>query len=167
MYFYIGTYHQYDSMAFPEHMRVSTGIVETLFTGANKLFTGANKLVLSMLGLKSGESGKKKETLKVLPNSDMRYQCLLLYLEKYKHLFSLEFSQEMSIDKVVEDVQHIFSSFSKIKVTYRVNRNDYNGTISSIDRELRPLRKVRLCNINDLNFILSVTVFSWLASTYC
>ncbi len=120
-------------MAFPEHMRVSTGIVETLVTGANKF--------LSVLGLKSGESGKKNETLKVFPNSNMRYQCLLLYLEKYKHLFSLEFSQEMSLDRVVEDVQHIFLSFAKVKVTYRFDRNDNNALIS-IDRELRPLRKV-------------------------
>ncbi len=126
-------------MAFPEHMRVvSTGIhvVESLVTGANK--------VLSVFGFKSGESGKKPETLKVLSNSDMRYQCLLLYLEKYKHVFSFEFSQEMSLDRVVEDVHHIFWSFAKIKVTYCDDRND-NGAIFSIDRELRPLRKVCHC----------------------
>ncbi len=133
--FLLGSYDQYDSMAFPDRMRVSTGtgFVNALVSGANKFF--------SIFGLKNVESESKTEPLKVLSNFDMRCQCLLLYLEKYRHILLAEFSQETSMDRVIEDVQHIFLSFTKIEITYRQDLN-YNDTVHSISRELRPLRKV-------------------------
>ena len=121
-------------MVFPEDLRVSAGFTDTVVTGFNKLMT--------FFGLKSKDSAEAKHDLKVPTNTDMRYQCLLLYLEKYKDILLSEFSKEMTINRFVDDVHKIFTSLLKIDVTYQKESSMDRKSMHSIDRETRPMKKV-------------------------
>ena len=119
-----GIYKQYDTMVFPNDSPV-----------VNKFMT--------YVGFKMKDSSGAKPELKVPANSDMRHQCLLIYLEKYKNLLFSGFSQEMTISQFVEDVQRIFAALIKIYVTYRIEPHS-DETLHSLDckRDIRPMKQV-------------------------
>ena len=134
IFVYAEIHHQYDTMVFPEDLRVSAGFTDTVVTGFNK--------VMSFLGFKSKDSAEAKQELKVPTNTDMRYQCFLLYLEKYKNILLSEFSKEMTINQFVDDVHKIFTSLLKIDVTYQKESSMDKRSMSSIEKEKRPMKKV-------------------------
>ncbi len=124
-------------MALPEDMRVSPGVKETIVIKAKGL--------MSFFGLGSSEGEAKSANLKVLSSYEMRAQCLLLYLDKYKHFFLSDVS-EMTLTTVVNDVHLIFNSLIKVKVTYRKKPND-SHPLQSVPKDIRHMKKVLYNNL--------------------
>ncbi len=121
-------------MALPEDMRVSPGVKETIATKVKGLMS-----YFGLIGSSEGEA--KSANLKALSSYDMRAQCLFLYLDKYKHVFLSDFSDEMTLTTVVNDVHLIFDSLIKVKFTYRKKPNDRNQ-LESRTRDTRLMKKV-------------------------
>ncbi len=139
-------------MAFPEDMHVSRGFKKIVVTHVRSFF-----------GFESSEAEAKSETLQVLSSYDMRAQCLLLYLDNYRHILLSEFSDEMTLSKVVNDVHLIFDSLIKVKVTYQ-SKPDANYSPQSVaTRDTHLMKKVpsNLCMCIQLIAYMFYCSFFW------
>jgi len=99
----LGTYHQYDTVAYPKKTKVTKTWTEK-----------AKATVAGFLGwsqtLKSTENVKELE-LKPLSSQEMRKYCLEAYLDGYKKMLSSgNFPQPFNIHKLVEDIRRIYNS---------------------------------------------------------
>ena len=90
VYAYIGTYHQYDNVVYPKHIKTS----KSLYTRAKE----TAKSVGAMFGFGSSSS------------FEMGKFCLQVYLERYKEmLHSSSFPKQANLQTIVEEVCHIFN----------------------------------------------------------
>jgi len=98
----LGTYHQYDTVAYPKKTKVVTKTWRETLSG---LLTRFGK------SLKSAENVE----LKPLSSHEMRKYCLEVYLDGYKKMLVCgTFPQPFNICKLVDDIHHIYNSLYNV-----------------------------------------------------
>ena len=127
----LGTYHQYDTVAYPKKTKVTK-----TWTEKAKATMAA---ISGFLGLsqtsRSTESVKELE-LKPLSSQEMGKYCLAVYLDGYrKMLASGNFPQQFDIRQLVEDIHHVYNS-----LLIRLTSQQYTG--STVERKEGSLQEV-------------------------
>ena len=93
---FIGTYHQYDTVVYPKHIKTS-----------RSLFKWAKETAKSV-GAMFGFGSSSQEGL--LSPFEMGKLCLQVYLEGYKEMLcSSSFPKQVNLQTIVEEVCHIFN----------------------------------------------------------
>ena len=100
----IGTYHQYDNVAYPKIVKTSDTPVQPKDIKTSKTFFQSVK---ALLGFKSVAQTQEEEG--ILSPLDMGKLCLQVYLDGYKQILcSGNFPQQANLKMIVEDIYHIF-----------------------------------------------------------
>ena len=99
---FIGTYHQYDTVVYPKHIKTS----KSLYKWAKE----TAKSVGAMLGFGSSSQPQEEEGISLLSSFEMGKLCLQVYLEGYKEMLcSSSFPKQANLQTIVEEVCHIFN----------------------------------------------------------
>ena len=121
----LGTYHQYDTVAYP----IMTKVTKTL----------KEKAKAAIGGLRFGQSLRSTEN--VLNSQQMGKYCLEVYLDGYKKmLVSANFPQPFDVHKLVEEIQHVYNS-----LLYRVS--SHQVSVREVEKREGSLQEVRLKNL--------------------
>ena len=104
----VGTYHQYDTVAYPKNVKsCTTAVYPKDFKSSKSLFEKARKQAKALLG--KILSGSQPQEENILSPIEMGSLCLLMYLDEYKQMLcSGSFPQEANLKIVVEEICHIF-----------------------------------------------------------
>ena len=106
----LGTYHQYDTVAYPK-TKTWRKTLSGLLTRLGKSLKSAENVELKPL---SSHAVKELE-LKPLSSHEMRRCCLEVYLDGYKKMLVCgNFPQPFNICKLVDDIHHIYSSLYNV-----------------------------------------------------
>ena len=104
----VGTYHQYDTVAYPKNVKSSTTpLYPKDFKSSKSFFEKARNQFKAVLG--KILSGSQPQEENILSPIEMGSLCLLVYLDEYEQkLCSGSFPQEANLKIVVEEICHIF-----------------------------------------------------------
>ena len=106
----LGTYHQYDTVAYPK-TKTWRKTLSGLLTRLGKSLKSAENVELKPLS----SIAVKELELKPLSSHEMRRCCLEVYLDGYKKMLVCgNFPQPFNICKLVDDIHHIYSSLYNV-----------------------------------------------------
>lgn len=101
---FIGTYHQYDNVAYPKTVKTSDTSVQPKDIKTSKTFLQSFKALF-----RSRSVAQPQEEEEILSPLEMGKLCLQVYLDGYKRMLcSGSFPQQANLKMIVEEIFHIF-----------------------------------------------------------
>ena len=109
----LGTFHQYDTFAYPYKSKAKKIAKKGVFS-----------TISALLSFPSGETKHTEDVLTLLNLEGMCSTCLAMYLREYRLLLSeCSFSEQFSIPDVVRKINYVYSSLYQPRAGITVPEN--------------------------------------------
>ena len=123
-------------MIFPQDLNVSS-----VWADATKFFSNVGNTLL-----RRKKEVKESKDLKLPSDTEMRETCLQVYFDRYSEVLrNGNFSSDLPIASVVEDIQHIFNSLTVSYITYSGGGQKVQEEEVKV-RTVYPLKAVSILN---------------------
>ena len=158
----IGTYHQYDNVAYPKTVKTSDTSVQPKDIKTSKTLFQSFKALF-----RSRSVAQPQEEEEILSPLEMGRLCLQVYLDGYKQMLcSGSFPQQANLKMIVEEIFHIFYLLYCPIICHQNSSQPVTQSLGGKFTEVRSFHSIsQLTAIDEEDFFFYIQVMKeWLES---